>query len=171
MHDVSLGEQAPGRRLLGRWAEWSAAVGGFALLLVMLVTLVSVIGSSVFGKPLLGDTEIVELLIGIAIACFMPYCQMRGSNVIVDFFTMKIPERGKDGLDALMTLAFAIIVSVLTERLIEGAVIQYERDRVSMFLRLPQWWGYAVASVAAVLWSAVTFYTAWESLRRALRPK
>jgi TRAP-type C4-dicarboxylate transport system permease small subunit len=162
---------APGRRLLERWSEWCAAAGGFALLLVMLVTLVSVIGSSVFGKPLLGDTEIVELLIGMAIACFMPYCQMRGSNVIVDFFTMKVSERGKAGLDAVMTLAFAIIVAILSERLIEGAVIQYERDRVSMFLRLPQWWGYAVASIASVLWTAVTFYTAWESLRRALKTK
>jgi TRAP-type C4-dicarboxylate transport system permease small subunit len=136
----------------------------------MLVTLVSVIGASVFGKPLLGDTEIVELLVGIAIACFMPYCQMRGSNVIVDFFTMKASPRTKAGLDALMTLVFAIIVAILTERLIEGTVIQYERERVSMFLRLPQWWGYCAASIAAVVWTAVTFYTAWESLRRALKP-
>ena len=116
----------------------------------MLVTLVSVVGSSVFGKPLLGDTEIVELLIGIAIACFMPYCQMRGSNVIVDFFTMKVPDRTRAGIDACMTLVFAIIVAILTERLIQGTFIQYERERVSMFLRLPQWWGYAIASLAVV---------------------
>ena len=66
--------------------------------------------SSLFGKPLLGDTEIVELLIGIAIACFMPYCQMRGANVIVDFFTMKASDRTKAGLDAFMTLVFAMAI-------------------------------------------------------------
>ena len=167
------GAARPARAALGRvaecLAECFAALGGIALLLVMGVTLVSVIGSSLFGKPLLGDTEIVELLIGVAIACFMPYCQMRGANVIVDFFTMKLSDRAKAGLDALMTLMFALIVAILTERLIEGAFIQYERERVSMFLRLPQWWGYAVASMAALVWTLVTFYTAWESLRRALR--
>jgi len=171
MHEAAGAVHGPAHRALARAAELMAALGGLALLLVMAVTLVSVIGSSLFGKPLLGDTEIVELLIGIAIACFMPYCQMRGANVIVDFFTMKASDRAKAGLDALMTLVFAIIVAILTERLIQGAIIQYERERVSMFLRLPQWWGYAVASVAALVWSAVTFFTAWESLRRALAPK
>jgi len=171
MHEASGAAQGPAHRALARAAELIAAVGGVALLLVMAVTLVSVIGSAVFAKPLLGDTEIVELLIGIAIACFMPYCQMRGANVIVDFFTMKASDRTKAGLDAFMTLVFAIIVAILTERLIQGAIIQYERERVSMFLRLPQWWGYAVASLAALVWSAVTFFTAWESLRRALASK
>jgi hypothetical protein len=66
---------------------------------------------------------------------------------------------------------FAVIVAILTERLIQGTFIQYERERVSMFLRLPQWWGYLAASVASLVWSAVTFYTAWESLMRAFEPR
>lgn len=171
MAEIADSARGPAHRALARVAEAVAACGGLALLLVMAVTLVSVIGSSVFGKPLLGDTEIVELLIGIAIACFMPYCQMRGGNVIVDFFTMKASARTQAALDAIMTLMFAIIVAILTERLIQGTIIQYERERVSMFLRLPQWWGYAVASVAALVWTAVTFFTAWESLRRAITAK
>lgn len=152
------------RGLLMRWSERFAAFGGAALLGAIAVTLVSVLGSALFGKPLLGDTEIVEILVGVAVACFMPYCQMRGANVIVDFFTARASARLRDALDAVAFAVFTVIVAVLTERMIEGAFTQYERERVSMFLRIPQWWGYAAASVAGVLWVAVCAWTAWERL-------
>lgn len=150
-----------------RWCERFAAFGGLALIAVIAVEVASVTGG-LFGKPMLGDTEIVELLVGIAVACFMPYCQIRGANVIVDFFTMKLSQRARHSLDAIMYFVVAIIVTVLTERMIEGGFTQFERDRVSMFLRIPQWWGYAVASLAAILWTVVCFYTAWERARAAL---
>ena len=151
-----------------RTAEGFAAFGGLALVAAMLVTVASVVMNDAFGKPILGDTEIVELLMGMAVAAFMPWCQMRGSNVIVDFFTMKAPQRVKDGLDAFACVVFAVIVAVLTWKLLEGTVTQYERERVSMFLKLPQWWGYAAASIAAVLWVLVCLYTAWRKTRAAL---
>jgi TRAP-type C4-dicarboxylate transport system permease small subunit len=158
------------RAFLLRWSERFAAFGGLLLVAAVGVTLVSVIGADLFGKPLLGDTEIVELLMGVAVACFMPYCQMRGANVIVDFFTMKASQRTKDALDAIAYVVFAVIVAVLAERMIEGGITQFERERVSMFLRIPQWWGYAGASVASLLWLAVCAYTAWERFLAFVRP-
>lgn len=161
-------DASPARRLLYGAAEKLAAFGGFALVGVVLVTLVSVIGGR-FGRPLLGDSEIVELLCGIAVASFMPWCQIRGANVIVDFFTMKAPQRVRDFLDAFMYLLFAVIVAVLTERMIEGAWTQYERGRMSMFLQLPQWWGFAIAAAAGVLWVVVCAFTAYERWRAFLK--
>lgn len=131
----------------------------------MLATLYSVIGAR-FNKPLLGDNEVVELLVGIAIACFMPYCHLRGANVIVDFFTMKLPPRWRDSLDALMNLLFALIIAVLTWRLLEGAYDQWARQRVSMFLQIPQWWGFAVAAGACLLWTLTSLHVARARLRR-----
>lgn len=133
----------------------------------MLATLYSVVGAR-FDKPLLGDNEIVELLVGMAIACFMPYCHLRGANVIVDFFTMKLPPRARDVLDALMNLLFALIIAVLTWRLLEGAYDQWARQRVSMFLQIPQWWGFAVAAGACLLWTLASLQLARERLRRVL---
>lgn len=131
----------------------------------MLATLYSVIGAR-FDKPLLGDTEVVELLVGVAIACFMPYCHLRGANVIVDFFTMKLPPRARDSLDALMNVVFALIIAVLTWRLVEGAYDQWARQRVSMFLQIPQWWGFAMAAGACLLWTLTSLQVALDRLRR-----
>lgn len=167
--DDDAGTAAGIHRWVGGAARAMALAGGAALLVAMAVTLVSVVGGSVFGKPLLGDTEIVELLVGVAIACFMPYCQWRGANVIVDFFTMGTSARTRAWLDGAMTLVFAVIVAILTERLIDGAITQYARERASMFLQLPQWWGYGAAAVASLVWTVVTALGAWNFLRRAVR--
>lgn len=157
------------RRRIESWARAVALVGGFALIGCIVVTLWSVIGAAIFGKPLLGDTEIVELLVGVAIACFMPYCQVRGAHVVVDFFTMKASPRTQRVLDAVMAIAFALVVAVLAERMVMGTLTQFERGRVSMFLQLPNWWGYVAASAAALLWTLVSFVSAWDKVR-ALAP-
>ena len=164
----------PGTAPLGRQpflyraAEWFAAAGGLALFAALVVTVASVLSNDLFGRPILGDTEIVEMLMGIAVTAFMPWCQVKGANVIVDFFTMKFPRRLNDAIDACAYVVFAVIVAVLTWRLIEGTFTQYERDRMSMFLKIPQWWGYALASVSAVLWVMVCLRTAWDRARSAL---
>ncbi len=153
--------------LLYRVAEWFAAGGGLALFAALLVTVASVLANDLFGKPILGDTEIVEMLMGVAVAAFMPWCQVKGANVIVDFFTMKFPKRVNDAIDAFAYIVFAVIVAVLTWKMIDGTITQYERERVSMFLKLPQWWGYALASLSAVLWVLVCLRTAWDRARAA----
>lgn len=159
---------APSGGPLARIAEAFAAIGGVCLLGVMAVEVVSVIGG-LFGKPLLGDSEIVEMLCGVAIACFLPYCQVRGGNVIVDFFTMKLPERARDAIDVLMQLVVTLVVAILTWKLVEGAFTQYERGRTSMFLQLPQWWGYAGASLAAIVWTAACIGTVRQRVRAVMR--
>jgi TRAP-type C4-dicarboxylate transport system permease small subunit len=137
-------------------------------MVAMLTTVASVVTNGLFGKPILGDTEIVEALVGVAVAAFLPWCQVRGANVIVDFFTMRLPPRATSALDALAYGVFALVAAVLTWRLIDGAFTQYERERVSMFLKIPVWWGYGLASTACVLWVLVCMRTAWDKARLSL---
>jgi TRAP-type C4-dicarboxylate transport system permease small subunit len=143
-----------------------ALLGGLAMLAAMLVLVGTVIGGA-FGNPILGDSELVELLVGMAVFAFLPYCQLRGSNVIVDFFSQPLPLRARHGLDALTGIAFIFGAAVLTWRMVEGGLTAWERSRRSMFLQLPDWWGYAVAVLAMLLWIVVCIYTTWVSVGRA----
>lgn len=154
--------------MLVRLAERLALLGGGALLAAMLILVATVVGGA-FGHPLLGDSELVELLVGIAVFAFLPYCQLRGSNVIVDFFSQPLPLRARHALDALMGLVFVLVAVVLTWRLLEGGFTAWERSRRSMFLQLPDWWGYAVGGVAMLLWVAVCGWTTYLSFRKARR--
>ena len=134
----------------------------------MLVLVATVIGGA-FGRPILGDSELIEFLSGIAVFAFLPYCQLRGANVIVDFFSQPLPARARDGLDAAMGLVFVFVAVILTWRLAEGGFTAGERARKSMFLQLPDWLGYTAGVLALLLWIAVCAFTAYRSWKKAAR--
>ena len=146
-------------------SERLAVVGGVSLLLVTILTVVSVFGRTLFDTPLLGDQEIVEIGCAIAIFSFLPYCQMRGANVIVDFFTAKASKRVRCLLDALMNAVFSVCVLAITWRLTVGGIATYNDGDFSMFLQIPQWWGFVFAFMACVLWCLACFYSVFRSLR------
>lgn len=154
------------RRRLDRICRGVGMLGGAALVGVMMVIMSSVIGAQ-FGKPILGDSEIVDQLTGVLVFCFLPYCHLHGGNVMVDFFTRPLPPRVNHVLDAVMNLMFAIVAIVLTWRLAVGGVSAYAREQRTMFLNLPEWVGYALGSVTSVLWVVVILFVAWESAQRA----
>ena len=146
--------------------EHVAVAGGAALLAAMAV-LVATVVSGTFGRPVLGDSELVEFFCSVAVFAFLPYCQLRGANVIVDFFSRPLPARARNWLDAVMGIAFTGVAAVLAWRLAEGGLTAYERAKRSMFLQLPEWWGYAIGVVAMALWVVVCAWTTYESVRRA----
>jgi TRAP-type C4-dicarboxylate transport system permease small subunit len=158
------------RQFLLRLCQAWGLLGGIALLGCMATMVATVIGAA-FGRPLLGDSEIIELLGGIAVFAFLPYTQLRGANVLVDFFTRPLPVRWQSGLDAAMNAVFALVALVLTWRLIIGGLAAFERSKRSMFLQLPDWWGYAIGALSMLLWIVVCLWVAWESVQRARQAK
>ena len=146
-------------------SEGLAVLGGISLVVVTVFTVLSVVGRTGFDMPILGDQEIVELGCAIAIFAFMPYCQMRAANVIVDFFTARLSQSARDCLDALMNAIFSACILVVTWRLAVGGIGTFDSGDASMFLRIPLWWGYSFAFVACVLWSLACLYSVARSLR------
>ena len=163
---------APPEDTFGRALYASSVVialsGGLLTLLVMVLTVASVVGRGALNAPLLGDSEVVEVGIAIAIFSFLPYCQMRGANVIVDFFTMRMSPRSQAALDMVMNAVFFVCVAVLTWRLAVGGLLAFRNGDNSMFLRIPLWWGYLASFVISVVWTLVCLYTTLRFARAAM---
>jgi TRAP-type C4-dicarboxylate transport system permease small subunit len=157
------------RRLLTRASAALALAGGALLLAAIAITVVSVVRGAGFGRPLLGDTEAVEMLMGVAVACFLPWCEIRGAPVIVDFFTQPLGERSRNALDAVMRAVAALVIAVLALRLAIGGYDNWMRERDTMFLQLPFWWGYAGAAIGMALWTATAAFVAIERIAAARR--
>ena len=157
-----------GARLFA-FSEGLAVVGGLSLLFVTVFTVLSVVGRTGFDTPILGDQEVVELGCAVAIFAFMPYCQMRAANVIVDFFTARVSPAGRSLLDALMNAIFSACILIVTWRLAVGGLGAFEAGDNTMFLRIPQWWGYSFAFLACLAWTLACFYSVFRSLRAARR--
>ncbi len=146
-------------------SEGLAVLGGISLLVITVFTVLSVVGRTGFDMPILGDQEIVEIGCAIAIFAFMPYCQMRSANVIVDFFTARLSLSTRDCLDAVMNAIFSACILVVTWRLAVGGIGTFNSADNSMFLRIPYWWGYSFAFVACVFWSLACLYSVLRSIR------
>ena len=129
--------------------------------------IVASVSGGLVKAPILGDTEIVDVLIAVSVFCYLPYCHLHGGNVVVDFFARPLPRAARDWVDAVMNVAFAVVAAFLTWRLAAGGVSAYARDQRGMFLQLPEWPVYAAGFVACLLWIVVIGFTVYESVLRA----
>lgn len=144
-----------------------AGIGGVTLLAVMLMTVTSVVRRTVFGAPIPGDYELTQMGCAITIFCFLPWCQAVGGNVLVDFFTQNTGQQLNNFLEAIGDLMFLLIAALLMWRMYHGGLEAHEYGDQSMVLRLPVWWGFAIAMPAMGLLALTSFYTMLGHFRKA----
>lgn len=128
-----------------------AGLGGLTLLGMMLVIVASVTLRGVVGRPIPGDFELVEIASAVTIFCFLPWCQITGGNVLVDFFTQRSGPRVNHLLEALGDLIYLLIAALLLWRLVHGGMEMRLYGEQSMVLRIPIWWSFIVVLPAMAL--------------------
>ena len=147
--------------------RWFAVIGGLVLLGMMIMTVVSVTRRTLFGAPIPGDFEMVELGSAIAVFCFLPWCQITGGNVLVDFFTMKSGPRTNHLLEALGDLVYLLVGALILWRMIPGAMEFHDYGEQTMVLRIPIWWAFTVILPAMALLIVTIFFTLAGHLKEA----
>ncbi len=147
-----------------------ATAGGVVLVGFALMTVVSVARRYLFGEPIPGDFEMVEIGCAIAVFAFLPYCQLHRGNVVVDFFTLRAPIRLRSVLDAAGSLIYAAIAGLLIWRLSLGGYDMWRYGEQTMVLGLSRWWGFVPIVISTVLLCLVCLFTAWRSLQESRLP-
>lgn len=144
-----------------------AIAGGLIMLssAIMVVVSVGLRWSISYSVP--GDIELVQIASALAVFCFLPLCQGRRGNIMVDTFTTKLPPRLRDGLDALWDLIYALVMGVIAWRLAVGAWDSLRSNTVSMMLNLPVGWAIAACSGMAALLTLVAIATALHKMQGA----
>ena len=164
MSDPSITRHAPADRT-GRWlfaaTKGFALAGGLILVALTLMSLASIAGRSLLSMPVPGDYELVQLGIAVAVASFLPFCQMRGGHVLVDFFTAHSRPSVRAALDTLGALLLAVAAAVFAWRIAAGALSFKEANDQTTILEIPTWWAMALMVPSFALFSAAGFYTAW----------
>ena len=126
-----------------RWTETlarlCALLAGGLLTLITLMTCASVLGRNLFDASLAGDFELTGVAAGLAIALFMPWCQLRRGHIAVDFFTTRASPRAKDRLDRAGTLMLAAVMALLAWRTTRGGINAWQNHAGSMLLGFPDW--------------------------------
>jgi TRAP-type C4-dicarboxylate transport system permease small subunit len=119
------------------------------------------------GDGISGDFELVQIATALGAFAFLPLCQSRHGNVIVDTFTARLPERARRGLDALWDLVYAAIIAIIAWRLVVGALDAFASQTTSMVLGIPQGYAIAACAVMGAFLSVVAVTTAKRAARGA----
>lgn len=140
---------------------WFAVAGSAIALAVGVMTAVSVVGRAFFKSPIQGDIELTQLGIALSISLCIPWCQLRGANIIVDFFTQNISTKKQRLLDAAGSAMLALMCLLLAWRTGVGAMAVREAQESSMIIGLPMWWAYASLAPGLALGGIVALAQAW----------
>ena len=154
--------------LIQKLAALSALLGGAILTGITLMAVASIAMRSLGFQPIQGDFELVQVALAGCIALMLPWCQLQGGNLTVDFFTVRLHRTKQRRLDAIGSLLFAIVIAVLTWRTSIGASDAYASHESTMILGFPLWIGYAamIPGLLLTMLSAVhTARVAWKEAR------
>ena len=185
---LAVGAERRTGKVIEMIARYLAYVGGFILLAMALVTVVSITGRALlsFGfGPVRGDYEMVANGCALAVFFFLPFCQLKRGHVTVDIVTSMFSTRmqamfGMMG-DALIALASGLILRQLWFGF--GEKFPYGSDALraalgmgykpffpetTYELEIPVWIPYGLALIGAVLFLVVSLYTVWRSFNWVL---
>ena len=119
------------------------------------MTCYSLIGRNTNGSTIVGDFELTGVATGAAIALFMPLCQFKKANIVVDFFTAKASQATIAQLDRLGALFMSAVFALLAWRTYLGGMNAWTTQSGSMMLGFPEWVVYAAMTPPLALSAAI----------------
>lgn len=148
--------------LLGKLARLCAILAGLLLTGITLMTCLSVLGRNTTGNTLVGDFELTGVAAGAAIALFLPWCQLKRGNIIVDFFTARASGRTTAALDRIGALVLGLCMALLAWRTVLGGLSAWSTQSATMMLGLPEWIPYSLMVPPLVLTALIGL---WQGVR------
>jgi TRAP-type C4-dicarboxylate transport system permease small subunit len=158
-------QREPHTTLIERLSGAVAVTGGALSLAVALLVVGSVVGRRFLNAPIPGDFELVQMATAIAVFSFLPYCQARRGNIVVDSFTTRLPPRVNAVIDAFWDLVYAGMMGLMTACLAVGTLDHIRNGQTTMVLQFPIWPAIAVCTGLALLLTVVALATAGLLLR------
>ena len=177
-------------RAIDRIASLLAYLGGFVLILLAIMTVVSTIGRAFVGLqiglgPIPGDFELVEAGTAVAVFCFMSWCHLNQGHVTVDIVADFIPRQANLTLVLIGNILVLMVAFVIAWRLWMGFGEQVTwfsqpvRDvlgfgykpftnNTTYILGMPLWYSYILSVVGAVFFTVISVFTVWRALNDLL---
>ena len=147
-------------KILEILARGCAVLAGVLITAIALMTCTSLAGRNTTGATIVGDFELTGVVTGVAIALFMPFCQIRRGNIIVDFFTTRLSTRKSAALDRFGALLLALVFALLTWRTTLGGLNSFNTHSETQILGFPEWVSYAGMVPAFILTSVIGLHQA-----------
>ncbi len=147
-------------KILELLAKACAVIAGVLLIAITLMTCISLLGRNTIGWSIVGAFEMSGYAAGAAIALFMPWCQLRRGNIIVDFFTAHLSQPKQDVLDRIGALMLALAMGLMAWRTTIGGLNAWKSQAGSMIMGVPEWTVYVCMAPALTLTAVIALVQA-----------
>ncbi|WP_417616228.1 TRAP transporter small permease [Oceanisphaera sp.] len=131
-------------------------LAGLMLLLMMLITAVDVVGRYLFNTPLVGGSELIEIMLAASIFLILPTITWRQEHVSVDLIEPWLPRwlcALRDRLYHLFMTVGSVYMAMTVWKLADRAA---RYNSVSEYLAIPSAWAMYIIGIS--LWlTALTF--------------
>lgn len=187
---IAVSSEAKVGRVMERIARLLAYFGGFVLISLGIMTVVSTIGRAFVGLqiglgPIPGDFELVEAGTAVAIFCFMSWCHLNQGHVTVDIVADYLPKSVNGLLVLIGNILVLIVAFVIVWRLWMGFGEQVTwfsqpvRDvlgfgykpftnNTTYILGMPFWYSYLLSVIGAFFFTIISIFTVWRALNDLL---
>ncbi|MBL8672077.1 MAG: TRAP transporter small permease [Alphaproteobacteria bacterium] len=147
-------------RAVALLATAAAVCGGLLMLAAAVLVSVSVARRWLLDSPIQGDFEIVKMATGVAVFAFLPYCQLRRGNIMVDTFTGGLSERARQALDSLWAAVYGGAMGLIAYCLWNGTADAVRSGETMMMLPVQIWPAIAACAALSALLAATAVATA-----------
>jgi len=149
----------------GRICRWFAVIGGVVLVAMTLMSVASIVGRSLFGKPVPAISSWSRSVAPFAWPHSFPGARCRAATSLSIFFTTRASARTQAWLDVFGALLLAAVMLLVAWRTGVGAVAVKASGETSMIMGFPSWIGYAFMAPGFALTALAALYTAFAAWR------
>ncbi len=111
-------------------------ISGLTLAFMLLFTLTDVVMRA-FGKPIVGDFEIISFLGAVVVGFAIPYTTLLKGHIIVDFLIEKLPRNVRDGMQVATRIIGIALFLWISWNFVDMSLDLIKSKEVTPVFRLP----------------------------------
>lgn len=127
------------KRLLSIVAEALCYVSVAALMLAVGLVGTDITLRAVTNRPILGSTDMVELLFAVVLFCALPVTFLRRRHIVVDIVDLVAPPRVVRGLVGISSVLGTALLVLMGWHLTDPLSYMYATGEATLNIELPKW--------------------------------
>lgn len=140
---------------------------GFLLSIAVMLTCLSIFGRGFTSwglSAIPGDYELVEMLCGLSVFAFMPYCQLHKGHISVDIVMQRFGDNAMRLSQLLGNFVMSCLVFILFYCQLQGTLSKFEYNETSFILEIPIWYPYSIALVFLFIFFLTAIFTVFRNV-------
>ena len=155
-------------RTVRKSARRAHALGSVVLALMVLFIAASVIFRYFFNRPIIGDFEVVQLMLGLVLAFSLAETSLKKGHVQVELLVSRFPPRIKHALHAVITFICMIFLALMIWQNVLYVMESMREKEITSSLFIPYYPFIAALALSLILFWFALLVDLVESFRKVV---